>query len=175
MLRQQILLSANRDPIAARRKKLEAHWQTFLSQRSPFVIAEVVPRHETHLPDQFCPWAPAIVIPGAYLMKQVTQDDPAGWECAAPGLYQKRFAGNKVNATSVGELWIVERQAEEVLTYMFGPLPVLTRTPQQAMQLAEYCQTHLPRTEVDPWPATLRGLAHSLRWVVSTPDRIKWC
>jgi hypothetical protein len=72
-----------------------------------------------------------------------------------------------------GELWTVEREIDQVLVYKFGSLPVFTSTPDEAMQLAEYC--HLPATEDEPWHASPRGVASSLRWAVSTPDGIQWC
>ena len=38
-----------------------------------------------------------------------------------------------------GGLWSVERELDEVLAYLFGPVPMFTRTRQAAMRLAEYC------------------------------------
>ena len=158
--------------IDERRNAVLTDWAHFLKDRSPFVIAEVIERSNTELPNDFTPWAPGIVTPSDYLLRAVGSR-LGGWECTNPGVYRKILYGNKLLVRGCGEFWTIERQIETTLAYKFGPLPIFARTHDAAMQLAEYC--HLPGTEDEPYHASPRGVASSLRWVVSTPDGVRWC
>src|SRR5579859_2435727 len=47
---------------------------------------------------------------------------------------------NRLKVRPCGEFWRIERAECEVLAFLFGSLPVVTRTKEAAMWLAEYCQ-----------------------------------
>jgi hypothetical protein len=174
MLTSQLQMHAFKDEITARRNAVAKHWPAFLADHSRLAISEVIARSKTYLPDHFVPWALGVVIPSAYLLAQVGKHT-GGWECPRPGVYTKAMGTNRLFVRSCGNFWTIEQETGETLVYTFGSLPVVTRLPDEAKQLAEYCYLHLPQNETEPWPKTLRGLAHGLRWVVSTPSGIQWC
>jgi hypothetical protein len=164
----------DKDAITRRYNATRRDWASFLKDRSLHEIAEVIERDDgdLDLPDDFTPWAPGVVIPSDHLLRQIGPHS-RDWESTHPDVYRKILHGNKLLVRGCGKLWTVERQIDTVLAYRFGPLPVFTRTPEAAMRLAEYC--HLPATQDEPYHASPRGVASCFRWVVSTPDGIRWC
>jgi hypothetical protein len=174
MLMHQLLMNQHAPAIIARRNAVRRNWPAFLKGRSPYKIGEVIERGDPDLdlPDDFAPWAPGVVVPSEHLLMQI-EPRSRDWKETAPDVYNKFSHRNKLVVRGCGKLWTVERQTEEVLAHQFGPLPVFTRTPDAAMQLAEHC--HLPATEAEPWHASPRGAASCFRWVVSTPDGVRWC
>ena len=163
--------------IVERRKAVAKGWQFFVRQSSPFRIEEIIERNKTELPDDFVPWAPGIIIPSGYLLRAANyapgSHRPKGWSRKCPGVFTKVMYGNCMAVRQCGRFWTVERQNDEVLAFTYGSLPVFTRTYQAAMRLAEYC--HLPIPKEASWHPRPRGVASSLRWVISTPDGIRWC
>ncbi len=175
MLTYQSLMDWHKDAITTRHNAVLRDWPTFLQERSPYEVAEVIERGDPDLdlPDDFAPWAPGVVIPSKHLLRQIGQHSRDWQETKNLDVYRKSLHGNKLMVRGCRKLWTVERQTDEVLAYKFGPLPVFTRTAEAAMRLAEYC--HLPATKDEPWHASPRGVVSNLRWVVSTPDGIRWC
>jgi hypothetical protein len=66
---------------------------------------------------------------------------PAGWEPGGTDAFTKVLRGNRLLVRGAGEFWLVEREMEEVLVFTYGSLPLLTRTCEGAMWLAEHCHT----------------------------------
>jgi hypothetical protein len=163
--------------IIERRGAVLKHWQTFLDQPSPYLVAEVIERSNTELPDDFVPWAPGIVIASDYLLRAAGYHPgsrrPEGWSPGNPGVFTKVTYRNRLTVRGCGEFWIIERETCEVLAYTYGSLPIVTRTYQAAMRLAEYCHPRpLEGENCHPCP---RGVASALRWLVSSPSGIFWC
>src|SRR6266436_2032608 len=127
-----------------RRNRVLRHWPAFLEDRAPRLISEVVERSKTELPDDFVPWAPGAVIASDYLLRasgcRPGSRRPKGWSQREPDVFRKRVNGNTLTVSGCGEFWTIERENAEALAFIFGPLPVFTRTSQEAMRLAEYCQ-----------------------------------
>ena len=163
--------------IMERRNAVLKGWHSFLKQPSPYLIAEVVERSKTELPDDFVPWAPGIMIASDYLLQATGYHSgsrrPTGWLPGKPGIFTKVTYRNRLTVCECGEFWFVERETGEVLAFTYGSLPVVTRTYQAAMRLAEYCHPRpLEGENCHPCP---RGVASSLRWVVSARSGIFWC
>ena len=67
-----------------------------------------------------------------------------------------------------GKFWTIERPDESVLVFVYGSMPVCTRTYIGAMWLAEYfADKSLPHFNLP--------LGHGLRWVGSAPVGILNC
>jgi hypothetical protein len=164
--------------ITQRRITISQNWQAFLSQRSPYLVADVIERSKTKLPDDFVPWAPGVVVASDYLLRAASYRPgsgcPEAWYPAAePGVFTKAMHRNRLKVHPCGEFWRIERAECEVLAYSFGSLPVVTRTAEAAMRLGEFCHPRpLEGENCHPCP---RGLASCLRWVMSAPNGIFWC
>jgi hypothetical protein len=163
--------------IMERRNAVLKDWQAFLKQPSPRLIAEIIERNKTDLPDDFVPWAPGIVVASDYLLRAAGSRPglapPEGWSPGQPDVFTKVMHGNRLMVRGCGEFWTVERETNEVLAFIFGSMPMFTRTCQAAMRLAEYCHPRPHEGEIHhPRP---REVASGLTWVVSTPSGIFWC
>jgi hypothetical protein len=163
--------------IAERRSAVLKDWSPFLKCVSPFVVSTVIDRSKTNLPDDFVPWAPGVVVPSDYLL-QAARYHPGsaplvGWYPGELGAFIKAMHRNRLKVQPCGEFWRIERAECEVLAYTFGSLPVVTRTAEAAMRLADYCHPRpLEGENSHPCP---RGVASCLRWVMSSPTGIFWC
>ena len=142
------------------------------------LISKVIERSKTDLPDEFAPWAPAVVIASDYLLAAAGHRPrsrrPKGWTETHPDVFRKETYWNRLMVRGCGELWSVERECEEVLAFPFGPLPVFAETLQGAMRLAEYCHPHPQEGEYRSFPRP-RGTASGLHWMPRTPDGIMYC
>jgi hypothetical protein len=163
--------------IMQRRNAVLRSWPAFLKYRSPFVVGEVVDRRETKLSVDFVPWAPAVVVASDYSLKAARyrpgSGPPEGWYPGTPDVFTKAMHRNHLRVYRCGKFWLSERGACEALVYTFGSLPVVTRTPEAAMRLAEYCHPR-PREGENCHPRP-RGVTSSLSWVISSPDGIFLC
>ena len=56
------------DEITARQEALAREWPDLRRRIPPSLVAEFIPRDQTELPDDFCPWTPGIVIAAADLL-----------------------------------------------------------------------------------------------------------
>jgi hypothetical protein len=161
--------------IEARRNAVRGDWPVFKRQ-PPFLVAEVIDRDETELPSDFCPWAPGIVIASDYLLHAAGHTPgspgPTGWTEGQPDVFTKVMHGNRLMVRGRGEFWSVEREDFETLAFLFGPVPMFTRTRHAAMRLAEYCHPE-PREGEFPFPKP-RGTASGLRWVIRSRNGIFW-
>jgi hypothetical protein len=157
-------MSTITEKIIARRKAVSLHWQKFLREPPPHLIAEVVERDDTEMPDRFVPWAPGVVVASDHLLAaahhRLGSRPPLGWSQHKPRVFWKPARTNRLWVCGLGEFWTVEREIETVLVFAYGSMPIVTRSYQAAMRLAEYCH---------PQPAP------GLMWVVMTPDGINWC
>jgi hypothetical protein len=162
--------------IIQRRNAISRDLKSLQTDVSPYSVAEVVDRNKTGLPDDFAPWAPAIMIASDYLLGAANYrpggPDPEGWSRKRPWLFTKNMHRNTLIVRQCGAFWSVERADNEVLAFRYGAIPIFTRTYQAAMRLAEYC--HLPAPEGKAWHAPPGGAASRLHWVVSTPSGIRW-
>jgi hypothetical protein len=170
------MMMLNRE-IEERRNAISKCWQGFQSHPPTVLIAEVIERSKTELPDWFVPWAPGVVIASDYLLQAAGHRPglrrPDGWSPGKPDVFTKGMYGNQLMVRGCGEFWTAERDLDEVLGFPFGPLPVFTRTPQAAMRLAEYCHPSPQKGEgCFPRP---REVASGLDWIIATPDGIRWC
>jgi len=163
--------------IEERRNAILKCWQGFRERPPTVLIAEVIERSKTDMPDDFVPWAPGIVIPSDYLLRAAGHRPgsrrPEGWSQGKPDVFTKRMYGNQLMVRGCGEFWTAERELNEVLGFPFGPLPVFTRTLQAAMRLAEYCHP-CPQQGEGCFPRP-REVASGLSWIVATPSGIEWC
>ena len=162
------------EEINERRELLLKSWPTFV--REPCSrVAEVIDRDKTELPDDFCPWAPGLVIASDNLLHAAGYRPgtrgPNGWTEGQPDVFTKVIHGNRLMVRGCGKLWSVERELDEVLACLFGPVPMFTRTRQAAMRLAEYCHPK-PRKGEGAFPETR---VPALRWAVSEPSGIRFC
>ena len=164
------------DEIIERRSAVLKDWPAFVKQPSSQLIAEFIERDQTDLPSNYCPWAPGVVIASDYLLQAANYHPgsrcPSGWAIGQPDVFTKVIFGNRLMVRGCGEFWTVEREMDEALAFPHGPVPMFTRTRQAAMRLAEYCHPK-PREGEYPFPKP-RGVASSLRWVVSGPSGIMW-
>jgi hypothetical protein len=152
------------DKINERKKAVLARWPTFLKAPLPPQLDEVVDRSRAELPAWFVPWAPAVAIASDHLLSlaqyQLGSRPPPGWEPGGTDAFTKVLRRNRLLVRGAGEFWLVERDIEEVLVFTYGSLPLLTRTCEGAMWLAEHCHTR----RCEP-------LKHvpGLSWVVEQP------
>jgi len=160
--------------IKARRSAVQSDWQTFVKQPS-YLNAGIVDRGKAGLPSAFFPWAPGVVIASNYLLQAAGHHDearcPPGWAEKLPDVFTKVIRGNRLEVRGCAEFWTIERQYEQALVLPFGPLPVFTRTAPVAMRVAEYCHPEARTGECQSFPAP-RGVATTLRWVVSAADGV---
>jgi hypothetical protein len=161
------------DPIIERRNAVLKDLPAFLKDPSP-LIAEVVERSNTELPEHYVPWSPAIVLASDELLRlanyRAGSRRPPGWCPGQPDVFTKVVNRNRLLVRGCGKFWTVERELDEVLAFKFGSMPIFTRTPEAAMRLAEHCHPHVAGTFC-PQPDHVPGVC----WVVSTPDGINWC
>jgi hypothetical protein len=164
--------------IEERRNAILKCWQRFKEQPPTVLIAEVIERSKTDMPDDFAPWAPGVAIVSDYLLRAAGDGPgsrrPTGWSPGKPDVFTKVVYGNRLMVRGCGEFWTPEREIDMVLAFPFGPLPVFTRTCQAAMRLAEYCHPHPQQGEMSCFPRP-REVASGLDWVVATPSGIEWC
>ncbi len=163
--------------IMERRNAILKCWQGFRERPPTVLIAEVIERSKTDMPDDFVPWAPGIVIPSDYLLRAAGHRPgsrrPEGWSLEKPDVFTKVMYGNRLMVRGCGKFWTAERELDEVLGFPFGPLPVFTRTDQAAMRLVEYCHP-CPQQGEGCFPRP-REVASGLSWIVATPSGIEWC
>jgi hypothetical protein len=161
--------------IAARRNALRRDWASFIKHRSPLKIAEVIERGDPDLdlPEDFAPWAPAVVIPSEHLLRKI-EPRSEDWSCQNVDAYRLLLHRDNLLVRGCGRLWTIERDLDSVLAYEFGPLPVFTRTVDAAMSLAEYCQRSAAIHD-PPWRQRPRGVASCFRWGLSAPDGVGFC
>src|SRR5262249_9697675 len=157
-----------------RRALLLKSWPAFIRQQPSYLLAAVIDRGKTEMPNDFCQWAPGLVIASDYLLRAAGYcpgtRGPGGWTKVKPNLFMKEAYGNRLWVCGCGELWGVERDNDEVLAFPFGPTPIFTRTRQGAMRLAEYCH---PKPLKGEWPFPApRGVASTLRWQASDPHGV---
>jgi hypothetical protein len=162
--------------IEDRRNIVLKDWPAFVIQPGSYLIAEFIEREIADLPSDFFPWAPGIVVASGDLLRTVgyrpRSRGPNGWTLGQPDVFTKVIYGNRLLVRGCGEFWTVEREIDEALAFPHGPVPILTRTRQAAMRLAEYCHPK-PREADYPFPKP-RGVTSSLRWIVSAPSGIMW-
>ena len=162
--------------IQERRALLLKSWPAFAGQ-PPLLVGEVIDRDKTEMPNDFCQWAPGLVIASDYLLRAAGycpgRRGPSGWKEGQPDVFTKVIYRNRLMVRGCGELWSVERENDEVLAFRFGPTPIFTHTRQAAMRLAEYCHPKPDKGE-GPFPEP-RGVASTLRWAASDPSGIHFC
>jgi hypothetical protein len=163
--------------IEERRNAILKCWPALQEHPPTVLIAEVVERSKTDMPDDFVPWAPGVVIASDYLLRAAGHRPglrrPEGWSPGKPDVFTKVMYGNRLMVRGCGEFWTAERELDEVLAFPFGPLPVFTRTSQAAMRLAEYWHP-CPQQSEGCFPRP-REVASGLSWIVATPSGIEWC
>ena len=149
--------------IAERQNAVSKDWRRFLRQRLSYSIGKVVNRRKAKLPTDFVPWAPGIVMASDHLLRLAGYHSrsgrPKGWRLQpSRGEYRKDWPSLLVR--NHGKFWTVEEYlSESVLVFIYGSMPVCTRTYEEAMWLAEYSLDSRP-------------LGNGLCWVGSAPHAI---
>lgn len=145
--------------ISERQRTIAKSWQNFLQSPLHQSIAVVVEREKTNLPANFVPWAPGIVIASDRLLRAAGrarnwklwgQHPTNGYYYIAQAIVRERSG-----------FWFLEEQGSKVLVYLFGSMPICTRTRREAINLYEY----MIRDRGRAW-------LHGLCWVRSKPDGI---
>lgn len=135
-----------------------SEWETFRKNLSPFLIDQVIDRHEARLPEWFVPLARGVAIPSNKFLRQVGHRDgmdrPGNWRETSCDFFRWEDRQQKliVRRSENEDLWTVERwnwigrgsEVDEVLVFTFGWTPILTRCYQSAMRLAMHCHINGP-------------------------------
>ena len=142
-------------------------WETFRREVSPYQIDEVLDRSQTKLPDRIVPLARGIAIASRHLLSRAGYRPgsrrPRGWYKCHDGAYRKDDL--TVRGYNESSLWHIERNgslsrphgySNMALVHQFGSTPILARTCQAAMHLAEFCSQKAPPV--------------GLRWINQCPD-----
>ena len=158
-----------RQRISDRSSTILRDWETFRREKFPVVVADVIERDQSGLPADFVPWAPGIVVASDYLLRAAGyrpgSSHPEGWYPSVErGVITKSMHRNRLKVRPCGKFWRIERAECEVLAFPFGSLPVVTRTKEAAMYLADYCHP-APRKGENCHPRP-RGVASNLCWVM---------
>jgi hypothetical protein len=117
---------------------------------------ELVERRAADLPDDMMRCARHAYIPSRDELMLAGYYEgryrPRGWQLKETTVF-KKFSGSHVlwvRGTRIRQpLWALERVGvrtddDQMLCYAFGPMPILTRSYQAAMWLAEYCHLDTP-------------------------------
>ena len=149
------------DLVAARSDAIKKDWQAFLAAPRSMVIAEVIERKAAKLGNRYVEWSPGIVIASDYLLRVAQQNSrqPLDWHRSSQHDGFETTSGSLV-VRKRGEFWAIE-QHDRVLVFIYGSMPVCTRTPEAAIKLAEYCYP-MPRNA----PSGLRWIGRS-RWALA--------
>jgi hypothetical protein len=141
------------------------------------LIAEVIDRSKTGLPEWFLPLARGAAIASDTLLRKVGHqhgmNPPRGWRKTDCDVFVRDIGPEgrehlkclKVRQCNDQGLWTAERWSEtrqcsnsdETVVYPFGSTPIFTRCSQSAIQLAQYSHENGP-------PA-------GLRWISACPKR----
>jgi hypothetical protein len=148
-------------------------WNTFRGEFSGYLLEEVIDRGDIKLPDWVLPLARGVAIPSPYLLNSAGYRPglrrPKGWRKRHCDVYYKDIGSDSlvVRGYHGHHLWHVERNGSRgrphghpnmSLVHLFGSTPILVRSFEAAMHLAEYSYLNDPP----------RGL----RWVNECPDDI---
>jgi hypothetical protein len=140
-------------------------WENFLKALPRHLVEEVVGRDAT-LPSWFVPGARGVAIASETLLLKASAGNgscPAGWLSKDSGNVFERHTG--LHSQFVGDigpkilvvrrcgeedLWTIEQwgakrpneHSDEVLVVTFGSTPLVTRSYQSAMQLADHCREY---------------------------------
>jgi hypothetical protein len=112
-----------------------------------------VDRDEARLPDFFLPEAIGVIVAGPEFIRAIElplwSDYPVGWSMVDE--VRGRSHDGKLEVAKLGEYWFIGRRGKdhevsETVVESFGAVPICTRTPPDAMLLAEQChpEVHLP-------------------------------
>jgi hypothetical protein len=143
----------------------------FLEQCGSAYVSEIIPRHRL-LPPNFVPWAPGVVVASQSLLDrcgcQADATAPHGWRRKRPDEFHKKANPYNLYVARCGDFWGIERENDWTLVFSFASMPVFTRTKEDAMRLAEACQTEWGnnRPQIRTVPP--------VRWVPSEPGGIRY-
>jgi hypothetical protein len=152
-----------------------SEWERFLKELPTHLIAEVIDRSKSGLPDWFVPLARGVGIASDALLRKVGHQHgmnrPGGWRKTHCDVFVRDIGPEgrehlkclKVRQCNDQGLWTAERWSEtrqcsnsdEMLVYPFGSTPIFTRCYQSAMQLAQYSHEN--------------GPPDGLRWISACP------
>jgi hypothetical protein len=113
-------------------------------QKEPLLV-RCVDRDEARLPDFFLPEAVGVIVAEPEFMRAIElplwSDYPLGWSMTDEVRGQSHDCNLEV--TKLGEYWFVGRKGKdheisETVVEAFGAAPICTRTPRDAMLLAQH-------------------------------------
>jgi hypothetical protein len=147
------------------------NWDAFQKWGSPYL--NVLDRSSANLPDWFVPLARGAATPSKYLLRMVGYGRgyrrPPGWHKEPSGALFKEFYRECLIVVPGPTLVRIEREGSLqrphyrvnlTLAHEFGPTPILARSVQAAICLAEFC--------IRPGP-----LPPKLCWAEACPDDVK--
>jgi hypothetical protein len=110
-----------------------------------------VDRNDAHLPDFFASRATAVIVAGPDLLHAfefpIWLDYPLGWTMVSEN--RGRSQNGKLEVAKLGLYWFIGRgqsdsePIRETIVEAFGQAPICTRTPCEAMLVAEGCHASL--------------------------------
>jgi hypothetical protein len=133
-------------------------WQKFQKDLPRSLIAEVIDRAAVELPDHFLPFARGIAIASEELLSKTRiyqrLNYMDGWRRAKTGDWSREAGLHLLLVRQVADqgLWTCERWvdpwdhtlSDDILAHAFGSTPILTRSPEAAIQLTSYCDRFGP-------------------------------
>jgi hypothetical protein len=138
-------------------------WEAFRDAPPRDLIEEVVDRSETELPPGFVPKARGVAFPSRALLHRAVihgfyshRSQHAGRE-----FVRQDWDGTWLDTSRFGDLWTVEWLTwvtPQVLVHRIGSTPIVARTSEEAIRLAELCT-------LDPPPG--------LCWVANMPPKVE--
>ncbi len=125
---------------------------TIIDKKPP--LFRCVDRHVARLPDFFLPKAENVIVVEPEFLRVIQlpiwSDYPLGWSMV--DIIRGRSHDGKLEVAKLGEYWVIGRTDQDNLEVMetviefFGAAPICSRTPRDAMLIAESChpEVHLP-------------------------------
>jgi hypothetical protein len=147
-----------------------ADWHTFRKQFSPYLFEAIIDRIKINMAEWFVPLARGVAIASPYLLGSAGYRPgmyrPRHWRKNSCNVYQHDIGHENillVRRTGSLDLWSIElwhsarpyQRSDQVLVFVFGSTPILTRGPQSAMWLAMHCYANGPPS--------------GLRWITACP------
>lgn len=135
-------------------------WEAFRKGFSPFSFAEVIDRSELDLPDWFVPLARGVAIPTDHVLRKVGcrpgSHRPAYWTHPTRDLFHLSQGQWGLTVEKIGQYWFAKRwergtprfpveKPDEVLVFPFASTPIVARTYQPVIRVAQHCRWNEPQ------------------------------
>jgi hypothetical protein len=125
-------------------------YEAFRAAPPPELIERVIDRRETGLLGSFVPNARGVALASSLLLRiaKIRGSHSNSLKCAGPDFVRRDWDGTCLDTERFGDLWTVEWLtwvSPQVLVHRIGSTPIVTRTSEEALQLAELCASDPPR------------------------------